>query len=333
MNEYFDIRKIINNPKNKNVIVYIIVAERNVGKTYSTTGYLHERVLEGEEFIYMRRYSEKELDVAKGDVFSRFTRAEGAIACDGREYFLLDEEGNKQRRCGHAVSLSSLPKGVEFPNVTTILFDEFSITDNRRYLKGEFDLFANFFETVARRRENIKVIMLGNSKTFYNPYTIGWNINLTDGQKRWRSPDGLVYYEKVENMEGRLAHANTLTGRLFSGTSYDDWAGSNSFSDDSGVNIKKKGKDAKYWCTIKKDGISFTIWYSQNEMYVSDSKGENRAIYNFDKASISIGESLFMKSANQIARIKTYASVGLLFYESEKIRKQFTPVMNAMLGY
>ena len=311
----------------------MIVAERNIGKTYSTTNLLHDEVLKGNDFIYMRRYLQKELDVAKDSLFSRFTNEEGAIVNSGYDYFLLDEKGEKIRKCGDAIALSSLPKGVEFPNVKYIFFDEFSITDNRRYLKNEFDIFANFFETVVRRRTDIKVFMLGNSKTFYNPYTIGWNIQLAEGQRKWKDQNGLVYYEKVRNIEGDLAHENTLSGKLFKNTSYNDWAGGNNFSDDTGKNVMRKTKGARYWCTIKNDGISFTIWYDNNYMYVSDSPGESRAIYNLDKTDIGYGESLFKTNSNQVYRLKMYASNGLLYFESEKIKKLFNPVMNKMLGY
>ena len=67
-----------------------------------------------------------------------------------------------------ALSDGEHDKSTSFPNIYLIIFDEF-IT-NRVYLNDEFILFMNTISTIVRRREGIKIYMLGNTVNKYCPY-------------------------------------------------------------------------------------------------------------------------------------------------------------------
>ena len=314
---YVDVRRYIEeNPK---AIVFIIVGERNCGKTYSTMHLINDIVEDGGDFIYMRRYLQKELMKSKDSIFNKVEDCN--IHCKGNTYVWQNPKSEEDnRKCGYAVAL------------TSILFDEFSITDNSRYLPNEFDTFANFIETVIRRREDIIIIMLGNNKNFYNPYTVGWNINLGEHQKRWTSSNGMVKYFLVSATGKEAKREETIIGKLFSGTQYDAWA-SGEFTENTGINIEKKPGEARYWCTIKTDLMTFTVWVYGNKTWISTSKGENRAIYNMNKQNVQENEYVFFKQANQIQRIRISASKGQLYYESEKIKSAFQEIINMLLRY
>lgn len=325
---FVDIKPYIeNNPKAK---VFMFVGERNCGKTYSTMHYINEVVEAGGDFIYMRRYDKKELHKSKDAIFNK---VEGNhIRCDGLTYIYENGKTGVKRQCGYAVCLSSIPKGIEYDNVRVILFDEFSITDNSRYLPNEFDTFANFVETVIRRRTNVIIIMLGNNKNFFNPYTIGWGINLGEKQKKWTSNNGLIKYFLVKATGKEAERSETIVGQLFAGTQYDSWA-SGEFTENTGINIEKKPGEARYWCTIKTELMTFTVWVYGNKTWISTSKGENRAIYNMNKQNVQENEYIFFKQANQIQRIRISASKGNLYYESEKIKSAFQEIINMLLRY
>lgn len=67
-------------------------------------------------------------------------------------------------------SLSSMEhdKSTSYPNVTTVLFDEF-ITRSI-YLNDEFVTFMNVLSTIIRHRTNVKIFMIGNTVNRYCPY-------------------------------------------------------------------------------------------------------------------------------------------------------------------
>ena len=59
-------------------------------------------------------------------------------------------------------------KSVSFPGITTIVFDEF--LSRNGYLPNEFILFTNTLSTIIRDRDNVKIIMLGNTVNRFCPY-------------------------------------------------------------------------------------------------------------------------------------------------------------------
>lgn len=347
---FFDIRSELV----EGVNVIMAVGERNCGKNYSTAHFISDIVIgketyidgngeeqkypdwikeffvPGAEFIYMRRYYKNELRKTKNTFFDYPDIP--PITCDGEDYYIGKDD--EKRHCGYAFSLSSFPKGTEFPNVTIVVFDEFTITEqNVHYLPGEFDIFAKMLESVCRRRKNVLFILLGNAKNFYSPYTNGWNISLTEGQRRWRSSNGRIKY-CLANATGKEAdRQETLAGEIFSGTTYDEWAGKNKFTDNTSDNVKKKPKNAKYWCGIKYDGKLFTIWSDGKGMYVSDSKAPERAIYSLDKENLKEGEYYFTRQNNQISRLRFFAQRGLLYYESMKLKDAFRFIIGFILRY
>src|SRR5699024_9841529 len=54
------------------------------------------------------------------------------------------------------------------PDIKTIIFDEF--LTNNVYLKDEFILFMNTVSTIVRRRDNVKIYMLGNTVSRHSPH-------------------------------------------------------------------------------------------------------------------------------------------------------------------
>lgn len=67
-----------------------------------------------------------------------------------------------------ALSQAEHNKSISFPDVTTILFDEFLTTNTR--LKDEFDMFKSTVSTIVRHRRNAKVYLLGNTVTSRSIY-------------------------------------------------------------------------------------------------------------------------------------------------------------------
>ena len=169
-----------------NAHYYVIYGERSNGKTYSSLDYALENYLtDGEQFAYVRRWGE---DIRKKQLSQLFA----AHADNGRISKLtkdawsgMDYTGNKFRLtksdedgklsisediCGYAFDLNSMEhyKSISFPRVTPIIFDEF--LSRNGYLPNEFILFTNVISTIVRQRNNVKIIMLGNTVNRSCPY-------------------------------------------------------------------------------------------------------------------------------------------------------------------
>lgn len=324
---FVDVRGYIKNAPN--TFIFQFVGERNCGKSYSTEHFIHDICEMGYEFIYLRRIKDRELKKAKDKLFNCVE--DSKIICDGFDYY-WNENGVK-RHCGYAIPLSGAPKGMEFPDVKVIYFDEYTITDkSEHYLPGEFITWAKFYETVTRRRKDVITIMCGNAYDFYNPYSLGWGINLGQGQKRFTSANKLIKYNLVEVNNVELKRLNTVAGLLFAGTEYDK-SSNNEFIANTDDNVRKKSSNARYWCTIISNGEEFTTWINGQDIYVSKDKGTNIARFTMDKTNTSGRQTLFQRQNNQIAMIRYAGINGTLFYESQKVKSEFREILEVILRY
>lgn len=181
--KFYSLTKILNKKADYNVIF----GERSNGKTYAALLYgLKRFVTTGEQFAYIRRWREdlrgKRAEnlfsnhVANG-VIEEITNGEfNAIFYLSGKWYLAKYDAEKKKYhpqntpfCyGFCLSEQEHEKSSSYPNVTTIIFDEF--LTRRYYLPDEFMLFMNLLSTIIRQRDNVKVFMLGNTINKYCPY-------------------------------------------------------------------------------------------------------------------------------------------------------------------
>ena len=189
---YFDVRNVIS--KVPDAQIYMFIGERSNGKTYSSLSYALDRYIEsGERFAYVRRLSEsirqkymRELfngNYATGDV-ERHLKQKGL---DGIRFwtgcFYPTVSGEKGKRemleepMGYTFAINTweTSKGASFPEVTTIIFDEF--LTRQYYLPNEPTLFENLVSSIVRQRDNVKIIMLANTVSWAAPYFNEWGLN------------------------------------------------------------------------------------------------------------------------------------------------------------
>lgn len=122
--------------------------------------------------------------------------------------------------CGFGMTLSTAQdlKSSNYPNVSTIIFDEFIIEEGQKkyYLHNEVFVFLNLIETIARMRD-IRVFLLGNpANIFTNPYFIYFNLTLPYNNDIKTFKDGLILLQYMKNEEYRNAKLNTRFGKLIS---------------------------------------------------------------------------------------------------------------------
>lgn len=177
----------LDNILSKNADYNIIFGERSNGKTYAALKYGIERYIKtGEQMAYIRRWREDLRGKRAENLFANHV-ANGLIEelTDGKfnevfylsnKWFLSFYDKDKNKRypdstpfCfGFCLSEQEHEKSSSYPNVTTIVFDEF--LTRRIYLPDEFMLYMNLLSTIIRQRDNVKVFMLGNTVNKFCPY-------------------------------------------------------------------------------------------------------------------------------------------------------------------
>ena len=172
----------------------MIYGERSNGKTYAVSEEILNRFVDSgfvEQGAIIRRYDDDFIGVTSARSMFNSLMKNGAGKnvvkektkdFDGIEYYAgafymtkLDPETQQLKRTSvvlaYAFSLTSSEnyKSGSYPNITTVLFDEFMT--RRFYLRDEFILFQNLLSTIIRDRNNVKIYMCANTvNKFGCPY-------------------------------------------------------------------------------------------------------------------------------------------------------------------
>ena len=134
----------------------------------------------GKQFIYLRRYK-TEFDDFKNffnDIMDEFP--DTTFEVKGKKIYIDGE------LAGYGIPLSTAltKKSVSYERVELIGFDEFVIDSKViHYLSNEVDAFLEFYETVARTRDNVRVLFLSNAVSVVNPYFMYWNLRPNSEQR------------------------------------------------------------------------------------------------------------------------------------------------------
>lgn len=178
--KYYSLHEILK----RNAQYNIIIGERSNGKTYA----VEKRILEnyfdkGEHGAIIRRWREDYKNSRGYAMFAPFVE-DGTInklsrgkfndiAFRNRTFYLIkkdDKEITEIQPFCHSFALSEVEhdKSTSYPNVTTILFDEF--LTRSYYLQDEFITFCNCLSTIIRDRDNVTIFMCGNTVNKFSPY-------------------------------------------------------------------------------------------------------------------------------------------------------------------
>ena len=170
---------------------YMIIGERSNGKTFSCIEYALDNYFnKGEQFAYIRRWQDDIKGKRGTELFKNFINNEtrgniikskskgkyNTVIYRSHMWFMAyrnedsDEISVAFEPFAYGFTLSDMEhdKSTSYPNVTTIIFDEF-IT-RKIYFPDEFVTFTNVLSTIIRHRNNVKIFMCGNTVNKYCPY-------------------------------------------------------------------------------------------------------------------------------------------------------------------
>ena len=166
----------------------VIFGERSNGKSYAVEEYILKRYCEtGTQGAIIRRWHEDfkgkrgqavYSPLVSNDLISKYTNGRWTgVYYYSAQWFLCRKDEDDETKIikdtkpfcyAFAITEMEHDKSTSYPDVTTVLFDEFITRGG--YVNDEFVLFMNTLSTIIRDRDNVRIFMLGNTVNKYCPY-------------------------------------------------------------------------------------------------------------------------------------------------------------------
>ena len=180
--QYYSLDEILK----KKAVYNMIFGERSNGKTYAVLEYALRRYVTGKGSLGIIRRWDEDFKAKRGaslfaghvqnGLIKQITKGkwEDVYYYSYRWYLCKKDDKGKiikdDKPFAYAFSLSTMEhdKSTSFPDITTVLFDEFLTRDT--YMVDEFVVFTNVLSTIIRQRDNVKIFMCGNTVNQYSPY-------------------------------------------------------------------------------------------------------------------------------------------------------------------
>jgi hypothetical protein len=304
-----------------NRILNMVIGARGIGKSYGMKEYPIKRFIKnGEQMIYLKRYKSdlKKVGTYFDDIVPAFPEHKFKV----KGYDLMIDD--KQYGWAFPLSMWQSLKSTSFPNVTTIIFDEFiREKDKSGYMPNEVDALLNVMDTVFRTRDNVRCICLSNSVSVVNPYFLYFGLT-PDIKKRYNAYENILV-EVPESRDFAEERRKTRFGRLIDGTEYGGMSLDNEFTNDSDVFIEKRGKNSKYKFKITYNGVNMGLWIDleRGRMYLSESydpSGKLRFAMTTDDLEENMLLMLGWKQHYPLMKLVSAFKKGLLRFENQLVR-------------
>jgi len=326
-NLYYNPQKLLS----YNRILNFIIGARGIGKSYAFKKYpINQFLKHGKQMIYVRRYKSELKKVRNyfDDISKEFPDHEFKVK--GRD-LLIDG-----KQFGWAIPLSAWQseKSNAYPNVGTIIFDEFiREKDKSGYLPNEVEALLNLMDTVFRDREDVRTICLSNAVSVVNPYFLYFKL-VPNIEKRFNAYKQIVV-EIPDSADFSQERRKTKFGSLIDGTDYGDMSLDNEFVNDSSVFIQKRSKESKFVFAVVYQGMTMGIWVDTDlmEMYLSnDYDPSSRNIFALTKDDLDETNMLLNGWRNHyhLKKMVNAFMNGALRFENQVLRNIGYEMFNKM---
>lgn len=257
--------------------VMCITGGRSTGKTYTAKRQAIKEFIErGWQFAYVRHYDEeiKKITAKKNprawfaDIIANDEFPGYDFRMNGREAQCARVTGDgkpKWETMGMLYSLCQAQayKGDVAPDCHLMIFDEF-IREKRGagYPPGCVDALMNLWETLDRRQNRVRILMLANAADVVNPFYAEWHITPPAAGHHKRVYVGRlpVYVEHAKNADFEAAAAQSNIGLMTEGSAYGAYALENVFANASSPFVRPRPRRARAQANILWDGRWFGVW-------------------------------------------------------------------------
>lgn len=240
-----------------------------------------------------------------------------------------------------ALSQAGQVKSVAYPKVRTIIFDEI-FPDNMRYIGGEVTALEEFYNTVDRWNDRVRVIMCSNAVTLANPYFSAFNINLKpqlDNHTQYqRYCDGFVMVELADygGFSAKVATSKFGTFLRKYDENYANYAIDNDFRDNANTLISDFN-NAGYAFTLRTTEYGIFNVYQQlsdtdEVLYVITKKQPKiTRDFTFDYRLVDNNCMMLKRSDDMTQKILNAYRVGRLRFETPQIKAEFSMILGGLL--
>jgi hypothetical protein len=306
-----------------NALFNFVIGTRGTGKTWQFKDWAISDFLKtGSQFVYVRRYKTEFKDITNffDDIIFKYPDHEFKI---GKGKFLIDGEV-----AGFYIALSTAitKKSVAYPNVNKIGFDEFILEKSSiHYLPNEVNAFLGLYETIARDRENVRVLFMANSVTIINPYFLFFDLQVNKNKRFWTFKNGDMVVE-LTDLEEFIAHKKeTRFAKIIDGTDFSKYSIDGDFVNDNYEFIESKTPNSYYCFTLVYKGENIGVWCDNKIgcMYISNKVDLNFPLKyaittNDHKPNMIVLSNKYSRSKiNILTKMYEY---GCLRYESLKLK-------------
>lgn len=306
-----------------NALFNFVIGTRGTGKTWQFKDWAISDFLKtGSQFVYVRRYKTEFKDITNffDDIIFKYPDHEFKI---GKGKFVIDGVV-----AGFYIALSTAitKKSVAYPNVNKIGFDEFILEKSTiHYLPNEVNAFLGLYETIARDRNNVRVLFMANSVTIINPYFLFFDLQVNKNKRFWTFKNGDMVVE-LTDLEEFIAHKKeTRFAKIIDGTDFSKYSIDGDFVNDNYEFIESKTPNSYYCFTLVYKGENIGVWCDNKLgcMYISNKVDLNFPLKyaittNDHKPNMIVLSNKYSRSKiNILTKMYEY---GCLRYESLKLK-------------
>lgn len=322
---YWNINDILPYQRNFNMIN----GERSIGKTYTTQKWVVDRCIKRDsQFVYIVR---TQMEKKEGVFQKAFEKVELNEFRDHEFSWDTETLSIDGELKGFCIALSETQKFKKrsFPLVDYIIFDEYMIEEksSARYISGwnEPDLLLSLYQTIDRDEDRVKVFMLGNNTSFYNPYHIhkAFNVKPIKRGGIWVGDNVLYQYAEATEYVKDVKEQSKFS-KMIKGTKYGDYASDGKYIEDKETFLGVHDGNARYQFTIIVNGMKFGVYYGMEKglMYISEKYDEKHPfVYALTLEDHSENVSLTKIKRGGLVYFSKMIKMGLIRYESMLIRK------------
>lgn len=327
-----------------NKLINIIIGNRGGGKSFGAKQWAIDNFLKtGEQFGYIRRYK----DDLKEPMVQFFKDIEMyypdyEFKTDTKYFYIRMKPADPKEKWtendiagyGFTLSTANNKKSISYPNITTLIYDEFLIDKGTtRYLPNEPVALLNLYETVARPgtgHPRVILFMLANALSITNPYFLFFDLKLPTKQDKngkwvWKHSTKPILVEDVRNEKFIDAKKNTEFGELIEGTTYAGYSIENKFLLDDEQFVEPKGAKARFYFAFIYLDKKYGVWadFIEGKMYVTQSVDPNYPLTYSITMKDHRPNTILFKNKNRNGHFKTFVEAykdGNVRFESINIK-------------
>ena len=338
-----------------NMLFNVIVGNRGGGKSYGAKQWAIDNFIKNkEQFGYIRRYKE-DLREPMVQFFKdiEWQYPDYEFKTDSKYFYIRLKPADEKQKWtdediagyGFTLSTASNKKSISYPDITTLIFDEFLLDKgNQIYLPDEPIKLLNLYETVARpgtQHKRVVLFMLANALSITNPYFLFFGLKMPTKQDKngkyiWKHPTKPILVEDVKNDKFIDNKKNTEFGALVDGTKYADYSINNKFLLDDSTFIEKKSPKARYYFTFIYKDKKFGVWadFNEGKMWVSKDIDPSFILVYTLTLKDHQPNTMFLKSKSRSSHFKTFIEnykIGNVRFENMDIKNMCYEVIQMSL--